>query len=54
VDREELAQALADTASLLYEVWRCNDDDERAALGTRVGAAVDAYAKHPSHPLAED
>ena len=53
MDREELAQALADTASLLYEVWRCNDDEERAALGQRVGAAVEAYAKHPSHLLAD-
>lgn len=46
--REELAEALRDTAHLLYDVWRCNTEEERSALGARVGATVDRWAVHPS------
>lgn len=46
---DDLAEALSATASLLYDVWRCNTDAERAEYGERVAAAVERFAVHPSH-----
>lgn len=36
-------------ASLLYEVWRAADDQERAELGRRVKAALEFWNIHPSY-----
>lgn len=47
-----LATALSQTASVLYDVWRCNTDEERSAFGSIVGRTVEDYAKHPSHLIA--
>lgn len=45
---EGLRSAVSEVAALLYDVWRCNTDDERAALGNRVALAVESYHRHPS------
>jgi len=46
---ERLRAGLSETTLLLYRLWRCNTDRERAELGWEIAEVVERYAKHPSH-----
>lgn len=48
IQAERFKEALSETASLLYQVWRCNTDEERSEHGVAVAAAVEKFANHPS------
>ena len=44
---ERLRAGLSDTTFLLYRLWRCRSDRERAELGLDIATAIERYGKHP-------
>lgn len=42
---ERLRAGLSETTYLLYRLWRCQTDRERAELGWDVAAAIERYGK---------